>query len=253
MKQKNYAILFLLFFSTSIYAQWVDSVQTLPCFNREFNIVAYMVTDTNYEVNSSWADVDALVQELNTAWAPICISFKLCDTVVVPITAYAYWEDSTMIAPFMSTYVRPEIIPVILVEDIIDPKDAAGYASLGGIASPGTYIVMKKSSGGGVWIHEFGHYFGLPHTFEASGGTELVDRSNCLVAGDRICDTQSDPYVDGVSPKVCIQVWGVDPHGDYYLPPVDNYMSYYDCGCRFTQMQYFKMAETYLLNPRAHW
>ena len=63
-----------------------------------------------------------------------------------------------------------------------------GYASLppGGGATDGIVI----SGFGKVLAHEMGHYLGLYHTFEG-GCTDF----NCLVDGDRVCDTPPDNSV----------------------------------------------------------
>jgi hypothetical protein len=113
--------------------------------------------------------------------------------------------------------------------------------------------VLKKLSSVRVMQHEFGHYFGLPHTFEGSGA-ELANGSNCTTAGDLICDTPSDPYVDGDDPNSYVDgnckfiSMKKDANGQYYDPMVGNIMSYYSdaCVCGFTHDQYMKMAKTYL-------
>jgi hypothetical protein len=103
--------------------------------------------------------------------------------------------------------------------------------------------------------HEFGHYFGLFHTFEPVNGQELVTRGpegNCETAGDQICETPSDPYAwsgclsgydsgTGVCTRLCS---GTDARGDAFVPDFDNMMSYYTlCPAEhhFTAGQYLRM------------
>ena len=97
-----------------------------------------------------------------------------------------------------------------------------------------------------------GHYFGLPHTFSTSDGNELVDGSNCSTAGDGICDTPADPFVDGddvssyINGDDVFYYMGKDINGEYYSPLIGNYMSYYSgYRCEFTDGQYKKMVESY--------
>lgn len=40
-----------------------------------------------------------------------------------------------------------------------------------------------------TFAHEFGHYMGLYHTFEGYAECPSTDEMNCLVQGDRVCDT----------------------------------------------------------------
>ncbi len=104
-----------------------------------------------------------------------------------------------------------------------------------------------------VHIHELGHYLGLYHTFE--GGCL---NNNCLINGDRVCDTPPD---GSSSPVICpAQVNSCtsdsdDPSvnnpfravalgglGDQ-LDPVSNYMDYGNSACRvlFTEGQKQRM------------
>ena len=122
-------------------------------------------------------------------------------------------------------------------------------------------------------FHAVGHFFGLPHTYDeinpagastvipappsnanpAITSLEFVNRTNlqnCLEHGDGFCDTEADPFPSYASSPTftsgafnCIDNAGLkDGHGDFYIPPCDNFMSAYGKGCRYTQQQYNYMA-----------
>jgi len=83
-----------------------------------------------------------------------------------------------------------------------------------------------------VVVHEFGHFFGLYHTFERDQfGKELISGTNCASAGDMICDTPSDPgpvYEVYVNYSKCEMVGYKDLDEKVnYKPLINNYMSYY--------------------------
>ena len=83
-----------------------------------------------------------------------------------------------------------------------------------------------------VVVHEFGHFFGLYHTFERDQfGKELVTGENCANSGDMICDTPSDPgpvYEVYVNYSKCRMLGYTDTDTDIdYSPLISNYMSYY--------------------------
>jgi hypothetical protein len=108
--------------------------------------------------------------------------------------------------------------------------------------------------------HEFGHYFNLLHTFGNSNGdvlsTELANGSNCSTAGDLICDTSADPFMNGRGACKRLNLltgncfWGgslygcnyTDANGSSYNPPINNQMSYWNRQCLddlyFTAGQY---------------
>ncbi|RMG79361.1 MAG: T9SS C-terminal target domain-containing protein [Bacteroidetes bacterium] len=106
-----------------------------------------------------------------------------------------------------------------------------------------------------VLSHEFGHFFSLPHTFNgwepqqwdeaingnpvtqfyAPDGTtqvELVNGSNCNIAGDGICDTPADYLFPSGNCSYNLSV--MDKNGDLLTPQIENYMNYH-FGCS----QYF--------------
>jgi hypothetical protein len=79
--------------------------------------------------------------------------------------------------------------------------------------------------------HEFGHFFGLYHTFEEDQyGKDNFKKEECQLLGDRICDTPPDPgtiyeiYVDYSNCELKILK---NEEGFEYKPLIQNYMSYY--------------------------
>jgi Secretion system C-terminal sorting domain/Pregnancy-associated plasma protein-A len=113
------------------------------------------------------------------------------------------------------------------------------------------FVTYSCSFNGSTLEHELGHYFTLFHTHGVTNnGTtdELVNGSNCSLAGDRVCDTPADPNLSGKVSSSCIYT-GVnrDPNGDLFAPQVRNFMSYSLDFCRdlFTQGQYDRIRNGY--------
>ncbi len=233
--------------------------------NRTLQISLHICLNSDGQPNVDQADIDDALERLNLDFKPCGLQFKYCliqnmlddrfDSLTV---TDAYDEEAQM----RSIYYEPNTINVYLVDTIgIDElDDPAGYAHFPG--SPWDIIVMEKESmsfDSHVFTHEMGHYFGLYHTFETDNGTELVNGSNCETAGDYVCDTFADPDPDGNSnPDDHCNYTGplqTDSNGDWYVPPTDNYMSYYDsdCVCRFTPQQYNRMVQQYLTNRSYLW
>lgn len=111
-------------------------------------------------------------------------------------------------------------------------------------------------------MHEFGHLFTLPHTFNGStnyscGTTapatwEKVDGSNCMNAGDRMCDTPPDYQSDrwncnGSGKSNCPHV---DPNGTQFFPSGTNPMAYSndECMTTFSNEQISAMQINYDMN-----
>jgi len=236
----------------SHYAKTQSLSSLLPhdtCLNRELSLVFHVVLDSLGQPGCTVADMDSCVSKLNLVWKPICISFKRCSVNYVPDYNYNQWHDIYDEPTFSSNYYVDNTIDIVLVDSIILPAGAAGYAGTMG------HIVMNKNVLLGLTpVHEMGHLFGLPHTFEGPApgapSIELVQRTNCQTTSDGFCDTEADPYPAGkLAGASCdFKPGPKDANNDYYTPPLDNYMTYFKpCRCRFTQEQYNFMVLTFLL------
>jgi hypothetical protein len=213
--------------------------------DKEFCVFAHIVKKQNGSLVITPADVSSLVDGIEGLFAPIGARFKLCmvDTI-------NNWQYDTLFRPteeqqIYTLYYKPNIINIYFVTMIMkaDSSTVAGFAAM-----PGGDDVIVLSGSGGALPHEMGHFLGLYHTFEDAFGPELPDQSNCSTAGDLICDTDADPYPLGNITNCQVEFSGLP-----YLPPVDNIMSYWECGCRFTTDQYSRMAREYWLHRTNLW
>lgn len=258
---KNYSlfniglILFLIFhqiFQASATTQ-ADSIKPLVKINKEFLIVAHIVLDSAKNKNISEAAISSAIAQVNAVFKPIGASFRICEFKTIENFNYdnltAGKIDKDELDPLYKLTHRINMYFV----DAADPI-ACAYASLGGIAEYGNIVVSKKCVDVSTISHEFGHFFGLKHTFEKTV-PELVDGSNCKTAGDGFCDTPADPYKMGDDVTAYINLLSCkfisdlkDANGEYYNPDVSNIMSYYGrCVClTFTREQYNSMANYYL-------
>lgn len=225
------------------------------CLNKKLSIVFYVFLDSMYNPGVTAANINTCITNLNKYFKPICIKFEACSTQYIPEHEYNKWDKPNhefKITGNSYNYFTDKTINIYLVDNIVNPAGKNGYAYMPGGKD---LIVMKKSALGSLTpIHEMGHFFGLPHTFADIAGSlpdgpsaELVKRTNCTTNGDGFCDTDADPYPTGSSTAPCGYSYGpTDAAGNYYVPPVDNIMSYWGCRCRFTQEQYNWMAYMYL-------
>ena len=154
-------------------------------------------------------------------------------------------DDVAMLTPF-------------LVPNCINIFYHSNLGKYGGNAYdiPNTFCSVA-SSNIGLWrtiSHEVGHCLGLSHTFV---GSEYINGTNCSTLGDRVCDTQADPYSDDAcfTSSNCLYTGTCqDPSGaTNYSPPYQNIMSYWgDRGCtltHFTTGQFQRINSFLETNP----
>ena len=122
-----------------------------------------------------------------------------------------------------------------------------GYASypIGGLYDGLVIVSTSMTSTSGTLPHEVGHGFFLYHTFNGDGGNVScpVD-TNCILDGDRVCDTPPHKQGDCGTTNPC-SLAGVWDNSRY------NYMAYCPLVNRFTQGQKDRMRATFLVAPRA--
>ncbi len=264
MRILSFAALFLGLCLPLWGQQYTFKHSSLPCLGRTFTIVAHVFPDSlkgEYYIEEE--AVRQAVAQANPFFEPICARFEICE-----FRYHENWQYDTLrrtqeqIAEITAKYNVERRINMYLVDSFAHPYGRCGLASMNGINDPvSSYILVRKSClNARLVAHELGHFFNLKHTFEGSGA-ELVDGSNCTVAGDGICDTPADPYVPGepfelyLSGKDCRFISGKrDAKGEYYNPDVGNIMSYYPCDtCGFTWGQLNAMAQAYLSSVVKFW
>lgn len=225
------------------------AVQERPkCINKTLSVHIHIVrenSETGYFVlDSIYANIDSL----NSAFAPICVSFEVCkvrnhnNSVFSGVleeedfdNAFTLWGDSGVINLF---YFRS------LQEDVVATSSMF----------PEEFIAFTTANSN-VLIHEMGHYFGLIDTHESEAfGDEMVSRENCETTGDLLCDTEADPDIEGIVGSNCNYSYGnTDTDGDYYTPPLFNFMSNSndDCKSEFSPMQWLIMLDV-IVNVRTN-
>lgn len=145
-------------------------------------------------------------------------------------------------------------INIYFTYDLVD-SDGSGLCGYAYTSGSKDRVIMSNdcSTNGSTLPHEIGHYFSLMHTHYTGNGDELVDGSNCSVAGDLFCDTPADPKLSySTVSSACIYTGTEkDANGDSYNPDVKNIMSYSTKECRnkFSLEQYDQM-NYYLISYR---
>lgn len=208
-----------------------------------------------------------LINKLNLVFSEINIRFLVENNVVQHIYDNEFYDLKTESdANLRAKYDSDNAINLYFTHTITRPDLSLlnGYSSLPNFSKrsnavilsyrdndPFSFSLLKEK----IVPHEFGHYFGLLHTYQDSNNNdikkrELVTRgigSNCTTAGDELCDTPADPFERNpalisldCAEKIPSDI--LDFNGENYSPPIDNYMSYHHkCGQQFTPMQFQRM------------
>lgn len=264
MRRQIIALLAFLFLAvTGLKAQsYTFQHESLPCLNKKFTIVAHIFRDSLGDPGATEDAIKTAVASINPFFAPICASFEICEFRYHNNWEHDYLEDMDKEpAQIMVEYHADYRINIYFITGFTDPLNHCGFANLNGISqATGSGIFIRKDCiSPRVIAHEMGHFFSLLHTFEGSG-SELVNGANCATAGDGLCDTPGDPFVDGDPQSAYVDgdcrfiSSKTDTNGEFYNPDLGNIMSYYECGtCGFTWEQLNKMAQAYLTSGVKFW
>ncbi len=244
--------------SAQVPNRYITAQTDLPCVQQTVGLRIHLNYDVTGPKDFDTVAFKALVRYTNTLFAPICLQFEACEFLTVENYRYSSHERNDA-QEQVSLYGDPNRIDVyVTVRDSATTR--CGLSSLGGISkNRESYIELVNDMGcldstNQTLAHELGRFLGLRRTFDRELGEELVNGSNCATAGDLICDTPADPYVedsmiDYVSPDdPCrFTFGGQDANGQYYVPHTGNVMSLYDpsCRCSFTHDQLLLMAKNF--------
>ncbi len=225
--------------------------RNLPCVNRTFFTYVHIVKDSLGHPIVSEEEVKSILNMANKAFEPICISFDFCAVNYIDDYSFLHINDGEEVGLIKSRFHKNRRINLYIVNSVFS-ETINSFSYHKSITTQDSAIVIIPQSGIGL-MHELGHTFGLYHTFETKFGVELVNGSNCEVAGDLLCDTPADPGIR--LQKGCeFDFKGKDPNNDFYRTEIGNYMTHYFCAhCFFTSGQYEIMAKTFLESEFKMW
>lgn len=180
--------------------------------------------------------VSTILDTLNHYYENANIQFALCGQVnFIDNDAYVSFEPGMDELALTTANDVPRVINIYFADSVsIDSNLVCGFSYLPG-GPLRSFITNSCAINGNTVVHEIGHVFSLIHTHGASNTeltNELVDSSNCLSAGDYICDTPADPNLNGkinYNPfldKCTYTGTALDANGDAFSPMLDNIMSY---------------------------
>ena len=196
------------------------------------------------------------IDDLNKSFKPVGFSFYL-ESVDIIVSGYSVEELSrnafNLYDDFSAAYDKENTISVYILDHeddfCVDNEGAISCRKIGGFS----YIFSNRANNivlsrfdledQKIVAHEFGHFFGLYHTFEENVfGKDNFDESQCHLLGDRICDTPPDPgaaFETHINYSACKMVGWKDENGNEYHPMIENFMSYY----RPCYLKEFKFTE----------
>lgn len=224
---------------------------------RDFPLKVHIIRRSDATGGMGLFSLKAAINNLNRHYINANVRFVILDDIHYIDDDESYDFDTEYEEDFCEEYDEPNVINIYFFNSI-----RTGMYTLCGYAyfPEGEDRVLMTNAcamNGSTLPHEFGHYFMLYHTHGKSntGSTdELVDRTNCSVAGDKVCDTPPDPNLSGKVTDDCGYTGsGRDRNGMPYKPDTYNMMSYAPKPCRqnFTRGQYARINYT-AVNHRSY-
>lgn len=228
----------------------------LPQLNRTLTIAVFVVNNSKNQPDITTVQINAAISALNQYFNPIALNFKI-DNI-------SYIEDFQFDTIVMggnelqltTSYFEYNVINLYLVSGLYDvtQTNVCGYTYMPPSKS-GSVFIEKSCLSGSSLVHQIGHFFDLFHTHETILGAELVARpGNCSSAGDRCCDTEADPNLEGLVNGNCAYTGTAkDANNAFYYPSTKNIMSFSNdnCRCNFSNTQFLRMIYT-LNNVRSY-
>ena len=245
----------------NFYKNYALQSPNLPSVATQYIYIKFHNVRRNTADRDVSGSISTILNTLNTKFASLNVQFLPLGSVNNIYSSIYYDLDSSEESDLRADNDYTNALNIYFVGN---PNGSSGYArypTLDGNKFTNAAFMQTNVSNtvfdnfviAQTLPHELGHYFNLYHTFgNNNGGTqtsELVNGSNCPYAGDEVCDTPADPYIDQ-SWFVCYNQsscsWNcinTDANGQRYNPSMNNFMSYYQyCRNRFTSGQFYRMS-----------
>lgn len=216
-----------------------------PTEVRTIYVAAHIVRSSSGAGGISETDLNISIQQFNSAFTDVMIEFVHNQTDYIDNDTYfnltlSEWATLSMINDVdnkLNVYFVPEI---------------TGYSGMANTPGNKCAVTNEAAINGSTLAHEVGHNLYLYHT-HGNGIEELVNGSNCSVAGDFLCDTPAEPFNNGngilgyVFTNTC-EYFGTfrDANNQLYNPDTHNFMGYSEPNCteHFSTLQIQKMNQT---------
>ena len=243
---------------------------TLPNETTYIPVKMHLFGLDNSTGYASSTEVNDALADLNNQFKPINIEFYFT-------ASFSYYPNSLFYLGNQSVLQANDFHNANAVNNAMNFYVASIVKTSAGVVVGGwSFVTPTSQTANRLWTniaqmnnnettpHEFGHYFGLQHTFNNSVSTIVSDRelvtrnvaeifprlsANCLDAGDYLCDTPSDPHNTSDAIGFCSYSGTVtDVNSDLFSPDISNYMNYYNClPNNFTIGQYARMSDSLLI------
>ncbi|MEM9822363.1 MAG: M43 family zinc metalloprotease [Bacteroidota bacterium] len=220
----------------------MQHVQTMDLMR--FPLRFGIVQQQSNGIDSSKAKIHLAIKQLNQAYAPANLEFYVERVEAIPSSLSIEDLSADAYEPyiqFSKAHDLPDLISVYVFDHAhefcqITPTSIScgrtgGFSFILSDITSNLVLSHFDLTDQKVVAHEFGHFFGLYHTFEeAQFGKDDFDESRCEEIGDGICDTPPDPGVVFevyVNYSNCEMIGLENKAGKAYAPLINNYMSYY--------------------------
>ncbi len=204
-----------------------------------FGVRVFYVSAGNVEVLNN-ADLATTFTNLNIAFQSVNLEFKQEGQVMniqKELKVDDLYGNLAAEEEFVAPYYEQRFLNLFIIENY---EQVVGYTHYP-MANINRIFIAKEKLHDPSLVHEFGHFFGLLHTFESTLSTaELALSKNCKNDGDKICDTPPDPLGASFIEDDCT-LFGEykDEKGNTFKPDMSNFMSYYGkCRSNFSTEQF---------------
>ncbi len=220
------------------YLRLIQEVERGNLSREDINISMRIVIFTNSIGGSdvSTSEVTNSIAALKKIYSNFGIIINNCNPVFIKNPSLNNLDRDKDL-PLLESFLADNTINVFISDAVYANGElVCGFATLPFNVGK-KYIVLNAPCvvNNSTFSHELGHFFGLYHTHHTTFGKEYVSRINCQSSGDLLCDTPADPILSSANVSSNCTYFGTkkDELGSYYMPDVQNLMSYAPKSCRY--------------------